>query len=364
MVKKYDRKLVLENGTEYFGYGFGVINNKVTELAFDTSMIGYEEVVSDPAYLGQTVVMTYPLIGNYGIAEEDLVTKAPMIGGFVVRKYNNSPSNFRYTKTLSEIMEENGIAGIYGVDTRKLTAFLRENGSCKAIIVDIETDTKDALDAINNYNTVVDLSEVSCKKCWYSRTPNPKYNVVAIDCGITYGAVRLLNERGCNVSVVPYNVTLAEIEKMKPDGVYISSGPGNPEDFSEITELIKELRGKYPMVAVGLGMQLLCLSYGAKTYKLKVGHHGGNYPIKNTQNGEVEITVQNHDYAVCEDSLKDTDLTVTYKNILDGSVEAVECVKDSVIGTQYYLDDSEGPNKRTSVIDRFQNLMKEGKRNA
>lgn len=364
MVKQFDRKLVLENGTEYLGYGFGVINNKVTELVFDTSMIGYEEVVSDPAYLGQTVVMTYPLIGNYGIAEEDLVTKAPVIGGFVVREYNNSPSNFRYTKTLSEVMEENGIAGIYGVDTRKLTAYLRDNGSCKALITDVNTDTAKAVETIKAADTLVKISDVSCKKCWYSRTPNPKYNVVAIDCGITYGAVRLLNERGCNVSVVPYNVTVEEIEKMKPDGIYVSSGPGDPKAAIEIAELIKELRGKYPIVAVGLGMQLLCISYGADTYKLKVSHHGGNYPVKNTENGKVEITVQNHCYAVCEESLKNTDLTVTYKNILDGSVEAVECKKDHVIGIQYYLDDSEGPNGRISVIDRFQIMMKEGKRNA
>ena len=194
------------------------------------------------------VVMTYPLIGNYGITDEDYETKQPTIGGMVVREYNDLPSNFRYTKTLSEYLEENDIPAISGIDTRKLTRSIRNKGSRKVIITDITTSKEDALKKLKAYDIPKDaVAKVSCKKKWYSRTANYKYNVVAVDCGIKLNIVRSFNKRGCNVTIVPYNTTAKEIENLKPDGIFLSNGPGNPEDVKEVINLVKELRGKYPI---------------------------------------------------------------------------------------------------------------------
>ncbi len=226
-----NKKIVLEDGEEYYGTGFGANKEAVYEIVFNTSMVGYQEIVSDPSYTYQMVVMTYPLIGNYGITDDDYETKQPTIGGMVVREYNDLPSNFRYTKTLSEYLEENDIPGIAGVDTRKLTRSIREKGSRKAIITDAKTKKEDALKKIKQYKMPKDAVEkVSCKKKWYSRTSNPKYNVVAVDCGIKLNIIRSLNKRRCNVTVVPYNTTAKEIEELKPDGVFLSNGPRRPRE--------------------------------------------------------------------------------------------------------------------------------------
>ena len=298
-MKEFNKKIVLEDGEEYLGYGFGADKEAICEIVFNTSMVGYQEIVSDPSYTYQMVVMTYPLIGNYGITDEDYETKQPTIGGMVVREYNDLPSNFRYTKTLSEYLEENDIPGISGVDTRKLTRSIRNKGSRKVIITDITTSKEEALKKLNAYNIPKDaVSKVSCKKKWYSRTANYKYNVVAVDCGIKLNIVRSLNKRGCNVTIVPYNTTAKEIESLKPDGVFLSNGPGDPEDVKEVIKLVKELRGKYPIFGICLGHQMISLAYGAKTYKLKFGHRGGNHPVLNLETDKIEITSQNHSYAV------------------------------------------------------------------
>ena len=224
MKREFNRKIILEDGTEYYGYGFGANTEAICELVFNTSMVGYQEIISDPSYTYQMVVMTYPLIGNYGIADEDYETKQPTIGGMVVREYNGQPSNFRYTKTLSEILEENNIPGIEGIDTRKLTRSIRDLGSRKALITDIETTLEEGLKKIKEYEIPKDaVAKVSSKKKWYSRTSNPKYNVVAVDCGIKLNIVRSLNKRGCNVTVVPYNTNPEEIASLKPDGVFFSN---------------------------------------------------------------------------------------------------------------------------------------------
>ena len=221
-MKEFNKKIVLEDGEEYLGYGFGADKEAVCEIVFNTSMVGYQEIVSDPSYTDQMVVMTYPLIGNYGITDEDYETKQPTIGGMVVREYNDLPSNFRYTKTLSEYLEENDIPGISGIDTRKLTRSIRNKGSRKVIITDITTSKEDALKKLKEYDIPKDaVSKVSCKKKWYLRTSNYKYNVVAIDCGIKLNIIRSLNKRRCNVTIVPYNTTAKEIEKLKPDGIFL-----------------------------------------------------------------------------------------------------------------------------------------------
>ena len=361
-MKAFNKKIVLEDGEEYLGYGFGADKEAICEIVFNTSMVGYQEIVSDPSYTYQMVVMTYPLIGNYGITDEDYETKQPTIGGMVVREYNDLPSNFRYTKTLSEYLEENDIPAISGIDTRKLTRSIRNKGSRKVIITDITTSKEDALKKLKAYDIPKDaVSKVSCKKKWYSRTANYKYNVVAVDCGIKLNIVRSLNKRGCNVTIVPYNTTAKEIENLKPDGIFLSNGPGNPEDVKEVINLVKELRGKYPIFGICLGHQMISLAYGAKTYKLKFGHRGGNHPVLNLQADKIEITSQNHSYAVDEKSLEKTDLVVTHKNILDNTIEGVECKKDKVFSVQYHPESSPGPQDSGYLFDKFIKIMQFGR---
>lgn len=360
MTRKFNRKLILETGEEYFGYAFGSTCDKVCEIVFNTSMVGYQEIVSDPSYTYQMVVMTYPLIGNYGITDDDFETKVPTIGGLIVRDYNDMPSNFRFTKTLAELMEENDIPGITGIDTRKLTRSIRDIGSRRVLITDMDTTTQQGLEIIRNTSVPTDaVSKVSCKKRWYSRTSNHRFNVVAIDCGIKHNIIRSLNKHGCNVTILPYNTTANEIEFMHPDGLFISNGPGDPQDVTEVIELISNLKGKLPIFGICLGHQIISLAYGAKTYKLKFGHRGGNHPVKNLTNGKVEITSQNHSYAVDLDSIEGTDLEVTHINLLDNTVEGVECKKDHIFSVQYHPESAPGPQDSSYLFDKFISIMEE-----
>lgn len=358
-MKKFDKKIILEDGDEYYGYGFGANIEAICEIVFNTSMVGYQEIVSDPSYTCQMVVMTYPIIGNYGITDDDYETKQPTIGGMIVREYNDQPSNFRYTKTLSEYLEENNIPGISGIDTRRLTRNIREKGCRKVIITDIDTPKEEALQKLRMYNIPTNLVEkVSCKKKWYSKTTNAKYNVVAIDCGIKLNIVRSLNKRGCNVTIVPYNTKIEIIKELKPDGIFISNGPGNPEDVTEVINLIKGIKGIYPIFGICLGHQIIGLAYGAKTYKLKFGHRGGNHPVLNLETNKIEITSQNHSYAVDKDSILKTDLKITHINILDNTVEGIENKKDKIFSVQYHPESAPGPEDSTYLFDKFINLMK------
>ena len=363
MIKTKDRKIVLEDGSEYYGYGFGDDSDKVCEIVFNTSMVGYQEIISDPSYTYQAVVMTYPLIGNYGITDEDFETKTPTIDGLIVREYNDQPSNFRYTKTLAEVMCEYHIPGISGIDTRKLTRSIRDLGSRRVIITAADTPVSDAVEIIKNTPVPTDaVNKVSCKKRWYSRTANARFNVVAVDCGIKLNIVRSLNVRGCNVTVIPYNTPASEVERMNPDGIFLSNGPGNPEDVTPVIELVKELRGKYPIFGICLGHQIISLAYGAKTYKIKFGHRGGNHPVKNIETGKIEITSQNHSYAVDKDSLEGTGLDITHVNLLDGTVEGVACGKDCVFSVQYHPESAPGPQDSTYLFDKFVENMQKNKK--
>lgn len=365
MAREFDRKIVLEDGSEYVGYGFGSDEDRVCEIVFNTSMTGYQEIISDPSYTYQMVVMTYPVIGNYGITDDDYETKTPTIGGLIVRDYNDMPSNFRYTKTLSEVLEENGIPGIFGVDTRKITRSIRDLGSRKVLITGIDTPKALALEILERTQPRHDaVKKVSCTKRWYSRTSNHKFNVVAIDCGIKLSIVKGLNARGCNVTVVPFDTTAEEIDFMKPDGVFLSNGPGDPEDVTPVIETVKKLRGKYPIFGICLGHQLISLAYGAKTYKLKFGHRGGNHPVKNLETGKIEITSQNHSYAVDEKSLASTPLKLTHVNLLDKTVEGVSCAKDKIFSVQYHPESAPGPHDSGNLFDKFIETMKEDKENA
>lgn len=365
MLKEFNKKLVLEDGSEYYGFAFGDNSEKVCELVFNTSMVGYQEIMSDLAYTDQIVVMTYPLIGNYGVTDDDFESRNPTLGGLVVREYNDSPSNFRYTKTLAEIMEENKIPGIYGLDTRKLTRHLRDRGTMKAIITCACVSKEEALEKIKNAEISKDaVARVSCKKRWYSRTAHAVYNVVAIDCGISLSMVRALNGLGCNVTVVPYNTSANEVENMKPDGVFISNGPGSPEDLPEVIELVKRLKGKFPIFGVSLGHGLISLAYGAKIKKLTYGHRGCNHPVREVSTGLIDMYAQNHSYVVDADSITSTDLEITHVNVLDNTVEGVRCEKDNVYGIQFMSDTVKGPKSGDSFYDKFINVMKEGKANA
>ena len=357
-----NKKLVLPNGREFYGYGFGFSAERVCELVFNTSMVGYQEIVSDPSYTGQAVVMTYPLIGNYGITDDDYETKIPTIGALIVREYNDLPSNFRYTKTLSEVMEEYGIPGVWGPDTRAITRYIRDNGACKALITDADKPLEACLETLAHTELMRDgVSRVSCKKRWYARTSNHRFNVVAIDCGIKLNIVRSLNRRGCNVTVMPWDTSADEVDRMRPDGVFLSNGPGDPEDVPLVLDLIKQLRGRYPVFGICLGHQLICLSYGAKTYKLKFGHRGGNHPVKNLLTDTVEITSQNHSYAVDAESLKNTPLTLTHINLLDGTVEGVEYPEDKIFSVQYHPESAPGPQDSAYLFDRFISMMEKEK---
>ena len=358
-MKPFDKKIVLENGKEFYGYGFGADKTAINEIVFNTSMVGYQEIISDPSYTDQMVCMTYPLIGNYGMADEDYETRVPTMGGLIVREYNDLPSNFRYTKTLSEVLDEYDIPGISGVDTRMITRIIRDEGSQKVMICSADKPLEECVAEINAYEIPTDMvSRVSCKKRWYSRTPNHRFDVVAIDCGIKLNIIRKLNEKGCNVTVVPYNTSADEIMKMQPDGLFLSNGPGNPEDVTPVIEVVQELHGKLPIFGICLGHQMISLALGASTFKMKFGHRGGNHPVMNLENGKIEITSQNHSYAVDVNSLEGTPLTLTHKNLLDDTAEGVESAENKLFSVQYHPESAPGPQDSTYLFDKFIDLMK------
>ncbi len=360
-MKPFTKKLVLENGKEFPGYGFGSDRTAVCEIVFNTSMVGYQEIVSDPTYTDQIVVMTYPLMGNYGFADEDYESKFPSMGGMVVRECCDSPSNFRYTKTLNEAFEELDVPGISGVHTRMITRIIRNEGTQKAAIVPFEMSHEEAMELIRTTELRHNLLErISCKKRWFSRTPNHKWDVVAVDCGIKYSFIRQLNAKGCNVTIVPYNSTAEEIMAFNPDGVFISNGPGNPADAAVICQTIKDLRGKLPIFGVDLGHQLIAISYGAKNEKMKVGHRGANHPVKCLESGKLEIVVQNHGYTIDEASLSGTPLTITHRNLLDNTIAGIEAVEDKIFSVQYQPDCSPEASS-TYLFDKFIKLMEEEK---
>ncbi len=356
MMKK--RKLVLENGAEFVGIGFGADSDALCELVFNTSMVGYQEIVTDPGYADQMVMMTYPLIGNYGINDEDSETRVPTLSGMVVREYCDEPSNFRYTKTLSELLEESNVPGLSDVDTRAITRIIRDEGSMISLICDADVPHEEAMARIKAYEAPKDsVRRVSCKKKSYARTPNPRYSVVAIDCGIKQSLIKALNSVGCNVTVVPYNTSAEEILSCKADGLYISDGPGNPADVPEVIETIAALRGKLPMFGVCLGHELMALACGAKTVRLQCGRYGANQPVRVLETGRLEIPRQNRSYVVHEASLEGTGLTVTHRNVIDGTIEGLACAEDRMFSVQYAPADDK-PYKQ------FVKMMEEGKRNA
>ena len=355
----HDRKILLEDGSVYYGTSFGACTEKIVEIVFNTSMVGYQEILSDPSYTDQGVVMTYPLIGNYGMADDDYETKTPTIGALIVRDYNDVPSNFRSTQSLGDVMQAYGIAGINGVDTRRLTRNIRNYGSCKALLTAADTPDDEGLARLAAYSLPRDaVSRVSRRQVESYPVDNALFHVVAVDCGMKQNIVRSLNKKGCSVTVVPWNTDASSIAALSPDGVFLSNGPGDPTDVTPVIETVKNLLGRYPIFGICLGHQVLSLASGAKTYKLKFGHRGGNHPVKDLQTGKIEITSQNHSYAVDEASLAGTGLAVTHINLLDNTVEGISSVQNRAFAVQYHPESAPGPQDSGYLFDRFIALMK------
>ena len=362
---EYDRKLILEDGSEYVGRGFGNDAARIFEIVFNTSPVGYQEILSDPSYTDQGVVMAYPLIGNYGIAADDFETRVPTIGAMIVREYCPEPSNYRSVMPLEDVMKQYYVVGISGVDTRKLVRHIRDVGSCRAMITGISADTAKAVNRLKAYQLPIDaVSRVSRKKPEFYKSEEGRFHVAAIDCGMKENIIRSLVQRGCDVTVLPWNARAHEILLLKPDGLFLSNGPGDPEDVPKVIQTVRDLIGKLPIFGICLGHQILSLSYGAKTYKLKFGHRGGNHPVRNLLTGKIEITSQNHSYAVDTESLKNTPLTATHINLLDNTVEGVECIQDKAFGVQYHPESAPGPQDSGYLFDRFITLMEEVKHHA
>ena len=355
----HDRKILLEDGSVYYGTSFGACTEKIVEIVFNTSMVGYQEILSDPSYTDQGVVMTYPLIGNYGMADDDYETKMPTIGALIVRDYNDVPSNFRSTRTLGDVMQAYGIAGINGVDTRKLTRNIRNYGSCKALLTSADTPDAEGLARLRAYSLPRDaVSRVSRTQIESYPVADALFHVVAVDCGMKQNIVRSLNKKGCSVTVVPWNTDAAAIASLSPDGVFLSNGPGDPTDVVPVITTVKALLGQYPIFGICLGHQVLSLACGAQTYKLKFGHRGGNHPVKDLGTGKIEITSQNHSYAVDAHSLRGTGLRATHVNLLDDTIEGVASTEARAFAVQYHPESAPGPQDSGYLFDRFIRLMK------
>ncbi len=360
-----NRKLVLENGKVFEGVGFGSLNEVVAKLIYNTAVVGYQEIISDPTNCNKMICMTYPLIGNYGLTDEDYESKHLSAKGLIVKEYNDLPSNFRYTRTLGDVMEENNISGISGIDTRCVMKIIREEGTQKALICDIDKPIEQCMELIKNYVEEEKLVQlVSSKKVWYSRTPNPMYNIAVIDLGTKLDYVKELNKNGCNVVVFPYNVTSEEILKYKPDGLFISNGPGNPLYLDEVVKTIKSFIGKLPIFGVCLGHQLIGIAYGIDALELKHGCHGCNYPVKNLNTGKVEITTQNSLYALDKEQFENKDLVVTHVNVITKEVVGILDEDKNVLGIQFEPVDPIDSSSE-NMFQEFLNLIKKGgKKNA
>ena len=355
-----DKQLVLEDGSVYKGYGIGADIEMAGEVVFNTAMTGYQETLSDPSYNGQIITFTYPLIGNYGINRDDYETINPSIKGIVTREICRKPSNFRKEFTLDEVLKDLNIPGISGIDTRSLTKKIREHGTIKGIITGTEKDAQKVAESLRKNNLPTNqIEQVSTKKAFLSSGLGKR--VVLIDLGMKSGIMRELNLRGCDIIVMPHDASAKEILRQKPDGIMLSNGPGDPVDVPETISTIKDLIGKVPIFGICMGHQLISLACGAKTYKLKFGHRGANQPVKNLITGKVDITAQNHGYAVDIDSLKDTDLELTHIAVNDGTCEGVRHKKYSVFSVQYHPEASPGPHDPNYLFDQFIENMKKYK---
>lgn len=367
--------LVLEDGTTYEGYSFGHHGIAVGEVVFNTSMTGYQEVLTDPSYAGQIVVLTYPLVGNYGINDEDFESDRVQVSGFVVKELCQKPSNWRCVKTLEKFLKEHRIVAIEGVDTRSLVKKLRIHGVMMgAIGVDVSREVLlDVLKASPKYDEIDFVPKVSTKRSYiWSDAPCHKdtqlklnfgesFRVVVVDLGVKFNILRNLRKRGCEVIVVPCKATAEQILKWNPNGVLFSNGPGDPALLQYAIKTARDLMGKVPLAGICLGHQILAWALGGKTFKLKFGHRGSNHPVKDLRTGRVYITSQNHGYAVDEKSLEGTGAIITHINLNDFTVEGLAHPELGIFSVQYHPEASPGPLDNSYIFDEFIQIMQNGK---
>ncbi len=351
-----ERLLVLEDGTIYRGFAFGSDIFRIGELVFNTSMTGYQEIITDNSYCGQIITMTYPLIGNYGINGDDNESLDPALFGLAVRDYCPEPNNWRSRETLDQYLKQKGIPGIYGIDTRALTLKIREAGTMKAAMAAADADTDTLVSQLRSADYLHDqVKRVSTARPF--PVPNRGHKVVLMDFGEKLGIIRELSKRNCDLIVVPWNTDAEQIMEYRPDGVMLSNGPGNPADIPEAIDTVRRLLGQVSIFGICLGHQLISLACGARTFKLKFGHRGSNHPVKNLSTGRVEITAQNHGYSVDIGSLAGTGLEVTHESLNDKTCEGVRHQEFPVFSVQYHPEASSGPHDSNYLFDEFIALM-------
>ena len=353
--------LILEDGTVFEGTSIGSSREVISEIVFNTSMTGYLEVLTDPSYAGQAVVMTYPLIGNYGICREDMESRQAWPDGYIVRELSRIPSNFRSGDTIDHFLKEQDIPGISGIDTRALTKILREKGTMNGMITtNGDYDLEEVKEKIRQYTVKGVVLKTSVKKPYV--LPGDGKKVALLDCGAKDNIARNLNKRGCEVTVYPADTPAEEILKTNPDGIMLSNGPGDPAENVGIIEEVRKLyESSVPIFAICLGHQLMALATGAKTYKLKYGHRGGNHPVKDLETGRVYITSQNHGYAVDEESLDPSVAVPAFVNVNDKTNEGLKYVGKNIFTVQYHPEACPGPLDSGYLFDRFMRLMEEGR---
>ncbi|BAU27517.1 carbamoyl-phosphate synthase small subunit [Aneurinibacillus soli] len=344
-------RLILEDGTVFEGKSFGATGESFGEVVFNTGITGYQEVLSDPSYCGQIVTMTYPMIGNYGISRDDFESLRPFVHGFVVREHCEVPNNWRSEQTIDDLLKEYNIPGISEVDTRKLTRIIRQHGTLKGIITTSEEPVEAILAKMNQPLMEDQVARVSTKNMFPVPGRGPR--IALVDFGAKYGILRELTNRGCDVIVVPYNVTADEIRRIRPDGILLSNGPGDPKSVPQAIEMIQNILGEYPLFGICLGHQLFALACGADTEKLKFGHRGGNHPVKELATGRTHITSQNHGYTVNIESVASTDLEISHVALNDGTVEGLSHKTHSAFSVQYHPEAAPGPYDSNYLFDRF-----------
>lgn len=353
-IMKFNRKLVLADGTVFPGNGFGSPEEVTCEVVFNTGMTGYQEILTDPSYYNQMVVMTYPMIGNYGINHDDYESLNHGASALIVKEYCKAPSNWSSVMPLDEFLKERNTPGLCDVDTRALTIKLRAEGTVRGIIVDANVSEVDAIAKLNSAPIVNDhVKQVSPKESYKVSALNKKFRIVFMSFGAKEGIINELVKHNCEVIVVPYSATVTDIDALSPDGIVLSNGPGNPEDIPEVLPVIRELQVKYPLFGVCLGHQLFALANGATTSKMKYGHHGGNVPVKSIATGKTLITSQNHGYQVDVDSLTGTDLVLTHYAINDDTVEGVKHKKYPAFTVQYHPEAHPGPHDSKYLFKQF-----------
>ena len=353
--------LILEDGTVFTGQSIGAPREVISEIVFNTSMTGYLEVLTDPSYAGQAVVMTYPLIGNYGICYEDMESDRPWLDAFIVRELSRIPSNFRSEDTIQNFLLKYDIPGIAGIDTRALTKILREKGTMNGCITtDEHYQIDDILPKLKAYTTGKVVEKVTCKEKYVLEGDGPK--VALLDLGAKRNIARSLNERGCEVTVYPALTSAEEILAANPDGIMLLNGPGDPKECTSVIEEIRKLYASdIPIFAICLGHQLMALANGADTHKMKYGHRGGNHPVRDLSDGRVYISSQNHGYVVDTDNLDPSVAVPAFENVNDGTNEGLSYTGKNIFTVQYHPEACPGPRDSAYLFDRFMKMMEESK---